>query len=60
MVDIDVVPEPQQIRSSNSYGLASLCWLAVDVTRPLVPGERPLPPASDGIYSAPRAIQGNR
>jgi hypothetical protein len=25
-----------------SYALASLCWLAVDVTKPLVPQEKPI------------------
>jgi MFS transporter, ACS family, glucarate transporter len=29
-----------------SYGLASLCWLAVDVTKPLTPNEQTVPSAS--------------
>jgi sugar phosphate permease len=46
---------------AGSYTLAALCWLVVDVTRPLVPREPPLPvPAGDGIYSAAGSIQGKK
>lgn len=36
---------PVFIVFASSYGLASLCWLAVDVTKPLIPKEKAEPAA---------------